>query len=399
MERKTKLGTLLATAGGVLTIAVSTKPQEATSNLAAWFKLLGADEVAAALPTQIDAFAGPVAIAAFLVGLAWALLPTKKPADQAQTPVRNPAINHRSEHYDASVATAIQHVASAIGERDTKGLFPQARKAIRQAALNGDIALKARRQLKPTQQLDMRFSDVLSPIEPAYWKSRLVGPMALIDPISPGADMWEQHPHTQVESPSNTDSDHEDHCYDLRADMNQVEKLWPLGNASALEMVDSNGPSPVVHVLSDPAKRAAIDEIYAALEDAEHIYDYGCDVIAGPWRDEILKNGSKAYIRKVEAYKHDVSAAIKKIGDLCERRFSRFAEIHAYRESDFGFQNDVFEPIEKFQDNLKKLPEKCDSNLLDLLATDAETLKKAIAAFGTWVRNSKLKFRQMRIGM
>lgn len=146
----------------------------------------------------------------------------------------------------------------------------------------------------------------------------------------------------------------------------------------------------------DSAKLAAIDEIYTALNEAEKVYDYGCDVIAGSWQDQVVRIGPAAYVELLIEYRLKVSESIVAVADLCDKKFDRFPDIHSYRQNEFGFQDSVFRPLNVFIEKLKKLPDSCEPPLLDLLANDSAAFKKSIGAFGVWVRDSKERFRKMR---
>jgi hypothetical protein len=147
----------------------------------------------------------------------------------------------------------------------------------------------------------------------------------------------------------------------------------------------------------DPKKLAAIDEIYEALDKAERVYDYGCDVIGGPWRQRILDSGSRAYAEDLKKYRGEVSDVIREVADLCRKKHSGFPEIYRYQERAFGFQVHLFNPMSDFIEGaVMKLPEKCSSANLDLVEGHAQAFLRGIAAFGNWARWSKDKFREMR---
>ena len=79
--------------------------------------------------------------------------------------------------YDWPIWRAIEHVSSVIADLDADGCYPSTRTAIRQAALDGHIALFGRQELPPPKQPGFR-SEVWTLIEPAYWRSNALAPLA-----------------------------------------------------------------------------------------------------------------------------------------------------------------------------------------------------------------------------
>ncbi len=149
-----------------------------------------------------------------------------------------------------------------------------------------------------------------------------------------------------------------------------------------------------IHI-PDPEKRKAIDEIYSALEEAEYVYDTGC-VLANSWRDSLRSGKLQEYLKDLANYRKQVSNAIVKVADLCGKKYERFTDIYDYRNANFGFQNEVFEPLTIFIGKIEKLDYTINEGIIDLLNPYGENIKKSVSKFGEWARESKALFRKMR---
>jgi hypothetical protein len=122
---------------------------------------------------------------------------------------------------------AVSHVAKIVGDKNIDEhdpCFPETRKAIRQAGLNGDVRMRGRRQLQSRDEYTSHFDEVHQDIPAEYWKTSQLGPMAsaAVDigashtmPVSP----WDWHP---------TDFTKANKQYaSILAHWGDLIKLWP----------------------------------------------------------------------------------------------------------------------------------------------------------------------------
>ncbi|PJZ23895.1 hypothetical protein CH352_18860 [Leptospira hartskeerlii] len=145
----------------------------------------------------------------------------------------------------------------------------------------------------------------------------------------------------------------------------------------------------------DAEMRAAIDEIYTALDEAESVYDRGC-TLANSWRSSLLQREAYAYSDDLKSYRSSVSDSIVKVADLCGKKYDRFIEINKFRNNNFSFQKDVSEPLSILIDKLDKQNAIIDEGILDLLSPYLEDFQISVRKFGEWARASKALFRNMR---
>jgi len=82
---------------------------------------------------------------------------------------------------------AVSHVAKHIGDTDAKECFPKARHAIRQAAINREIAIRGN---KSAAVMGSGYAEVQTDIPHTYWETADIGPMAT------DKDADDQPPHT-----------------------------------------------------------------------------------------------------------------------------------------------------------------------------------------------------------
>ncbi len=147
---------------------------------------------------------------------------------------------------------------------------------------------------------------------------------------------------------------------------------------------------------SDPAKRAAIDEIWPALERVEQAYESWAGM-AGNWRKALGDGHSEGFAKRLVERRREMSGALRSLADLCEHKHGGIEDIYRFRMSkDFG-GGQPFEAQNVFLDTISKLPPgPVDDAYLDLLEKDAESLQTAIGSFGRWARDSKDHFRKLR---
>lgn len=117
---------------------------------------------------------------------------------------------------------AVEHVRKAINDTNSKECYPTTLGAIRQAALDGKIKLRGRREID--RGGSQAFSDVSSDIPAEYWKVSTLEPMTTTEHGVGG------YPHTNPETvyawgPKGI---YEKNRYaDLTVDMREVKRLWP----------------------------------------------------------------------------------------------------------------------------------------------------------------------------
>jgi hypothetical protein len=78
--------------------------------------------------------------------------------------------------YDTPIARLVAHVSNEIGEAAGTELFPATRRAIRQAALDGRIKLRGRKQIDVPGKTE--FSEVYTEIPAEYWKASVLNVLA-----------------------------------------------------------------------------------------------------------------------------------------------------------------------------------------------------------------------------
>ena len=125
------------------------------------------------------------------------------------------------ESRETPIWRAVAHVRLAINDSAHDKCYPATLTALRQAALDGKIRLRGRREL------DVRgsqtFSDVSSDIPAEYWRVSVIGPMAT-------SHQGIGYPHTNPETvyawgPKGV---YEKKRYaDLTVNMQEIERLWP----------------------------------------------------------------------------------------------------------------------------------------------------------------------------
>ncbi len=190
MERGWKLGKwLLTTIGGALfalLIAATQVPlTQAASNLGSYAKALHLPELANILRApSVDAWGLAIGITGLLVTLAIIArhLSRKRTA---------PFFIADQHPKFIPVWQAVQRIALINGEpRDTE-FFPESRQVMRQAALDGEIVLRGRKQIGSVESVETKFDGVFVDIPRAYWEEFKIGPYAAVE------NKYVSNPYTQ----------------------------------------------------------------------------------------------------------------------------------------------------------------------------------------------------------
>lgn len=111
---------------------------------------------------------------------------------------------------------AVQYVASAIGDTNEHACYPEAIKAIRQAASDGHIEIWGRRELPPPNQRG-HASEIWTLIPASYWADHKINSMAV-------GEAWQHHDHSYGE-PLNIHA--QDRYWELKVRMSEIEREWP----------------------------------------------------------------------------------------------------------------------------------------------------------------------------
>lgn len=145
---------------------------------------------------------------------AWRHRKKTEPEKTADEDNRTEQNNAPTKHNDP-IHEAIMYVARRIGENDADNCFPYARKAIRQAALDNEIAIRGRKELEGKLGY---CEDVHSWIERPYWSDHVLNEVAS-HPLS------EAYDHTQA-SDLKTEL-HRNRYWTVRVNMDEIKKKWP----------------------------------------------------------------------------------------------------------------------------------------------------------------------------
>lgn len=139
----------------------------------------------------------------------------------------NVNLEHQTSNHtvarDTPIWRAVAHIRVAINDTDHDKLYPTTLNVIRQAALDGKIKLRGRREIDTGGR--QQFSNVRSDISPEYWKVSTIGAMATDERYQGGS--W---PHTNPETayawgPKGV---YEKNRYaDLTVNMQEIRRLWP----------------------------------------------------------------------------------------------------------------------------------------------------------------------------
>lgn len=121
---------------------------------------------------------------------------------------------------DIPISRALINVAEAIQDSDVEHALPEARRQLRQAALDGRVIVWGRRTLPLTHlKAKLAPADVWSPIGPSYWNDFKLD-AASADPARDGAVHTCAEPH--VSTGINAGK-----YWSLRVDMSEVMREWP----------------------------------------------------------------------------------------------------------------------------------------------------------------------------
>ena len=148
--------------------------------------------------------------------------------------------------------------------------------------------------------------------------------------------------------------------------------------------------------LPDPAKRAAIDEIYESLKEAEGVID-GNPLNFGPnWKLNVIELGVAGYCDKLQSFRIDVSNKMRVVSDLCEHKHGIFSDIRDFRFRSGKEFRDLNLGTVELMTKLRKLPNDASETTLGLLDDDMKALGKVRGIALKWVRDSMTTFREMR---
>jgi hypothetical protein len=135
------------------------------------------------------------------------------------------------ESREAPIWKAIEHVRQVIGDDDDTRCWPKTCTEIRQAALNEELAIRGRHQLKTAGQT--LFSDVHDDVPRDYWRISKINALATSDAHS--SDRHTDPESTWAWGPAGIDE--QKRYADLRVSMKEVQKRWsskklPLSNSA-----------------------------------------------------------------------------------------------------------------------------------------------------------------------
>jgi hypothetical protein len=115
------------------------------------------------------------------------------------------------------IAKAVEHVRAVIGDTNDGNCYPEARRQIRQAALEGRVEIWGRRQI-PLDHMKspLAGSEVWTSIAPEHWEEYELSAYAT-DP------MFANQPHTQPESWRGTNLTRH---WELKVREKQIRRIW-----------------------------------------------------------------------------------------------------------------------------------------------------------------------------
>lgn len=123
--------------------------------------------------------------------------------------------------YETPIARAVAHVRGAINDLNHEKCFPETLKAIRQAALDGKIKIRGRREIDTGPSTT--FSDVRSDIPSDYWKVSTIGAMATDEKYS-----TDTHTNPETAYAWGPKGIYEKNRYtDLAVNMQEIKSVWP----------------------------------------------------------------------------------------------------------------------------------------------------------------------------
>lgn len=117
--------------------------------------------------------------------------------------------------YEDPIHEAIEYVARRIGDNDASDFFDFTRKALRQAAISGEIKMRGRKELEGKEGY---YDGVYTRIEPSYWENHV------LNKLSAGRS-WESHAHTQAIVLER--ELHRNRYWSVRVNMDEIRKRWP----------------------------------------------------------------------------------------------------------------------------------------------------------------------------
>lgn len=152
-------------------------------------------------------------------------------APAATQPLKSPygTAQHKSPPQQVprgKIWEAVEWVAKAIGDGDHERCFPEARRALRQAALDGRISMFGRKEITPSyMSAPEECVEVWSRIKPDYWNDWRLTEMAT-------GPLHDERPHTAAEPHIRTGL-MSGRYWALRVDESQVRNEWPQKSPTA----------------------------------------------------------------------------------------------------------------------------------------------------------------------
>lgn len=119
--------------------------------------------------------------------------------------------------YDWPICEAVKHVRNVIADDDEANCYPATRIAIRQAAAGGGIFIFGRQELPPPKRPGWH-RDIYTLIEPEYWQSNALDPLAT-------DEEWQTHDHTWPE-PLVVDG-YRERYWSLLVNRNELIRMFP----------------------------------------------------------------------------------------------------------------------------------------------------------------------------
>jgi hypothetical protein len=230
----------------VTLFAASIGPEDAASNLSKWVRWVGIDDLPLWLTEKTADRTIPEVVvvlcllyAVLVWGLPWFSRRRRRAPISASSTTG--AKGSSDPIYDTPMWKAVRHVAEKVHDLNAREFYPQARKIIRQAAIDGLLTVWGKHAIIGQRQ---DFSDAITEIPKEYWqKSEITAVGASESGIDINRANWS---HTGPESASSWGPkgwDERKGYAGLRIDWTQLQKVWPIEpkQMSALRLLVGEG--------------------------------------------------------------------------------------------------------------------------------------------------------------
>jgi len=209
--------------------AAGVGPEEAASNLARWASAMGLPDAAKWLadsPADIWGMVIGASVLSFSVAMVICSYRAAKFTAPKDTELpkqsRTTQVDEQEPTHDTPIYKAIDHIAAEIGDRDENECLPMARRALREAALNGRLQIWGR---KSDSVGGNRWNQMITPIPKEYWEKAQIGALA-----TSYEEMYVsgEFPHTGSQQYPDGQYGERVHTYaQCRVSFNQILKCWP----------------------------------------------------------------------------------------------------------------------------------------------------------------------------